>query len=255
MTPPVLWQFRFSHFNEKARWALDWKGIAHVRRSLLPGFHVPRVLWTTGQRSLPVLVLDRETIHDSTRIIERLERLRPEPALYPADAGARRRALALEDFFDEELGPHVRRALFYELLPETDFAAGAFTVGCGPGIRRLYRALFPALRVVMNADLKIDAAGAARSREKVLAALERLEAELRPSGYLVGDGFSVADLTAAALLWPAVLPPEFPYPPPGPLPAAVARWRDSLASTPACRWAGEMYRRHRGVSAEVAPPA
>ena len=31
---PVLWQFRFSHFNEKARWALDWKGIAHVRRSL-----------------------------------------------------------------------------------------------------------------------------------------------------------------------------------------------------------------------------
>ena len=131
MTPPVLWQFRFSHFNEKARWALDWKGIAHVRRSLLPGFHVPRVLWMTGQRSLPVLVLDRETIHDSTRIIERLERLRPEPALYPADAGARRRALALEDFFDEELGPHVRRALFYELLPETDFAAGAFTVGCG----------------------------------------------------------------------------------------------------------------------------
>src|SRR3989442_1191154 len=92
MTPPVLWQFRFSHYNEKARWALDWKGIAHVRRSLLPGFHIPRVLWMTGQRSLPVLVLDRETIHDSTRIIERLERLRPEPALYPADAGARRRA-------------------------------------------------------------------------------------------------------------------------------------------------------------------
>ena len=33
--PPVLWQFRFSHFNEKARWALDWKGIPHVRRALL----------------------------------------------------------------------------------------------------------------------------------------------------------------------------------------------------------------------------
>src|SRR2546426_470962 len=95
MAPPVLWQFRFSHFNEKARWALDWKGIAHVRRSLLPGFHVPRVLWMTGQKSVPVLVLDRETIHDSTRIIERLERLRPEPALYPADDAARRRAPAL----------------------------------------------------------------------------------------------------------------------------------------------------------------
>src|SRR5206468_2278458 len=131
MAPPVLWQFRFSHFNEKARWALDWKGIAHVRRSLLPGFHVPRVLWMTGQKALPVLVLDGETIHDSTRRIERLERLRPEPALYPADATDRRRALELEDFFDEELGPHVRRALFHELLPETEFAAAAFTLGYG----------------------------------------------------------------------------------------------------------------------------
>ena len=250
--PPVLWQFRFSHFNEKARWALDWKGVAHVRRSLLPGFHIPRVLWMTGQKSLPVLVLDGETIHDSTRIIERLERMRPEPALYPADAAARRRALALEDFFDEEFGPHVRRALFHELLPETAFAAAAFTLGCGPSTRRLYRALFPAMRVVMKVDMKINAASAARSQEKVLAALDRLEAELQPSGYLVGDRFSVADLTAAALLAPVVFSPEFPYAPPGPLPAPVARWRDSLASRPACRWAGEMYRRHRGRSAEIA---
>jgi len=146
----------------------------------------------------------------------------------------------------------VRRALFHELLPETEFAAAAFTLGCGPGTRRLYRALFPALRIAMKADMKIDAAGAARSGEKVRAALDRLEAELQPSGYLVGDRFSVADLTAAALLAPAVFPPEFPYAPPGPLPAPVARWCDSLASRPACRWTAEMYRRHRGTSAEIA---
>ncbi len=120
----------------------------------------------------------------------------------------------------------MRRALFHELLPETEFAAAAFTLGYGPVTQRLYRALFPALRVVMKADMKIDAGSAARSREKVLAALDRLEAELRPSGYLVGDRFSVADLTAAALLAPVVLPPEFPYRPPGPLPAPAG---DALA--------------------------
>ena len=252
MAVPVLWQFRFSHFNEKARWALDWKGIAHVRRSLLPGFHVPRVLWMTGQKSVPVLVLDGETIHDSTRIIERLERWRPEPALYPAGEADRRRALALEDFFDEELGPHVRRALFRELLPETEFAAAAFTLGCGAGTRSLYRALFPAIRVVMRADMKIDDARAALSREKVVLALDRIEAELQPSGYLVGDRFSVADLTAAALLAPLVFPPEFPYRPSAPLPAPVARWRDAFAGRRAFRWAAEMYGRHRGTSAEIA---
>ena len=252
MAAPVLWQFRFSHFNEKARWALDWKGIAHVRRALLPGFHVPRVLWMTRQKSLPVLVLDGETIHDSTRIIQRLERLRPEPALYPADDAERRRALALEDFFDEELGPHVRRALFHQLLPETDFAAAAFTIGCGPGTRRVYRALFPGIRLVMKADMRIDAGGAAHSQEKLRAALERIEAELQPSGYLVGDRFGVADLTAAALLAPLVFPPEFPYPPPGPLPAAVELWRDEFAGRQVFRWVAEMYHRHRGRSAEIA---
>jgi len=32
--PPVLWHFPISHYNEKARWALDWKGIPHLRRAL-----------------------------------------------------------------------------------------------------------------------------------------------------------------------------------------------------------------------------
>jgi glutathione S-transferase len=46
------------------------------------------------------------------------------------------------------------------------------------------------------------------SRQKTLASFDRVESELQPSGYLVGDRFSVADLE-------------------------------------------EMYRRHRGTSAEV----
>src|SRR6185503_21320125 len=45
MAVPVLWQFRFSHFNEKARWALDWKRVPHTRSSLLPGWHFPQILW------------------------------------------------------------------------------------------------------------------------------------------------------------------------------------------------------------------
>ena len=36
---PVLWQIAISHYSEKVRWALDWKGIPHVRHSLVPLFH------------------------------------------------------------------------------------------------------------------------------------------------------------------------------------------------------------------------
>ena len=34
---PVLWHLEISHYNEKARWALDFKGVAHVRRAVTPG--------------------------------------------------------------------------------------------------------------------------------------------------------------------------------------------------------------------------
>lgn len=35
-----LYDFRSSHFSEKARWALDFKGIPYTPRHLLPGFHM-----------------------------------------------------------------------------------------------------------------------------------------------------------------------------------------------------------------------
>ena len=49
------------------------------------------------------------------------------------------------------------------------------------------------------------------------AALDRLESELGVSEYLVGEEFTVADLTAASLFYPLVLPPEGPCSP-GPRP-------------------------------------
>ena len=249
--PAVLWQFRNSHYNEKVRWALDWKRVPHVRRSLVPGLHLGRVLWMTGKKQVPVLSVDGQMIADSTAIIAALERLVPDPALYPSHPAERRRALELEDFFDEELGPHLRRALFHALLPDADFASAFLTVGTGAVTRRLYRACFPLVRAVMRADMRIDDAGAVLGVQKIGAALDRIRAELRPSGYLVEGGFTVADLTAAALLYPMVQPPEAPYRFERPLPAAAAELRATFAGHPVFAWAAGIYHRHRGTSAEV----
>ena len=35
----VLWHIEVSHYNEKARWALDYKGIPHELRVPMPGLH------------------------------------------------------------------------------------------------------------------------------------------------------------------------------------------------------------------------
>src|SRR4051812_50186458 len=94
---PILWHIVISHYSEKARWALDHKGVEHERRAPVPGAHIPVALWLTRGRhyTFPVLELDGRHIGDSTAMIAALEERFPEPALYPADAGERRRALEL----------------------------------------------------------------------------------------------------------------------------------------------------------------
>ena len=84
--------------------------------------------------------------------------------------------------------------------------------------------------------------------------MDRIEAELRPSGYLVGDRFSVADLTAASLFTPLIAPPYRPYMP-ATFPAALQPLRDELTARPGGRWIHEMYVRHRQVGAAASAPA
>jgi len=253
MATPLLWHFPISHFNEKARWALDWKRIPHVRRTLGPGY-LPRVWWATGRGTLPVLWLDGKAIGDSTRIIEALERRFPEPPLYPRDEPTRRRALALEDFFDEELGHPLRAAIVGPLLAhDPDAAVAVLTLGMPAGARRTARAIFPAFRAYYRFRHKINAATVEAGSKKMSAALDRIVAELQPSGYLAGDAFSVADLTAAALFAPLVIPSELQYRLPEPLPSVLVGYQRTLGGHPAYRWVTDMYRRHRGTSAEVAP--
>ena len=79
MDTPELWQFTSSHFNEKARWALDFKRVPHIRHSMIPGFHVATVKRMTGKTHVPVLKLNGTAVSDSSRIIEALEHAYPDP--------------------------------------------------------------------------------------------------------------------------------------------------------------------------------
>jgi glutathione S-transferase len=251
----TLWHIVISHYSEKARWALDYKGIEAERHAPPPGMHMAVALWRTRGRSVtfPVLELDGERFGDSTEIIAALERRFPDPPLYLSDPDERRRALELEDFFDEEVAPYLRRLTFYELRRDPERFAAAGAVAAPELFARLGRAagaygrVLTGLRYGANSDQR-----AAHARQKVAAGVDRLEAELGDREYLVGDCFTVADLTAAALLYPLVLPLEGPQLPGG-FPAPLEAFRDTFRGRPAWGWVEEMYRRHRaGVPAPVA---
>ncbi len=100
--------------------------------------------------------------------------------------------------------------------------------------------------------MKVYPAEAGAARDRTIAAMDRIARELQPSGYLAGDGFTVADLTGAAMLWPLVLPKQFPYKLPAAMPPPMALERAHLAEHPALKWAAGIYAKHRGRSAALA---
>lgn len=247
---PTLWQIDISHYSEKARWALEYKGVDHRRRSPLPGTHIPIALALTrgGQVTMPVLQIDGENVGDSTAIIAALEARYPEPPLYPSDPEERARALELEDWFDENLGPHARLLAFYELIQEPEvFAEVAAAAVPGPlgkakPLVGAYARTFTSLRFNANSDDNAE-----RAREAIVAALDKLEAEMEQGDgeFLVGDSFSVADLTAASLFCPLVVPPEGPLRTDLPRPTALERFRESLSDRRGYQWVEETFRKHR----------
>jgi len=247
---PILWQIEVSHFSEKVRWALEYKGVDHVRRTPLPGMHIPIALAMTrgAQPTFPVIQLDGRTIGDSTAIIAALEARYPEPPLYPSDAEERARALELEDYFDEQLGPHARLLPFYELIQEPElFAEVAAEAVPGPlgkvkPVVGAYARAYTSLRWGANSSEDAE-----RARAGIAAAMDRLDAELeRGDGeFLVGDRLSVADVTAASLFYPVVSPAEGPLSPDLPSPPALDRFRESLKDRRGFRWVEDTFRRYR----------
>jgi len=246
---PTLWHISVSHYSEKARWALDHKQIPHTRRAVaVPGLHIPASIWMTrgASHTYPVLEIDGRRIGDSTEIIAALEERFPDRPLYPTDPEQRRRALELEDFFDEELGPHLRLLAFHELGNDPErFEAVIERTTPGPltrigGGAVAYARTYTGLRFGVRSE---EAAEVARA--KIVAALDRLEAELGSDEYLVGDSFGVADLTAAALFYPLVLPDEGPLAGDEPPPAGLAEFRAPFEERPGYRWVEETFRRHR----------
>jgi len=248
---PVLWHLKVSHYNEKARWALDHKRVPHVRKAIMVGRQAGVAKKLTGGSTTPILVLDGRAIGDSTDIIAALEDEHPDPPLYPADPDQRRRALELEDHFDEELGPYARRLAMHHMLPDAAFFLSAFAPDVHGAQLVAARAAFPAMRAAIRKQFSIDDESVALAFDRLRAAGERRAAEAGPEGYLVGDTFTVADLTLAALLSPLATPPEFPYPQPHRDDARFEPVREALREAGLMDWVREMYARHRPKSAEV----
>jgi glutathione S-transferase len=249
-----LWHLPTSHFSEKVRWALDLKQVPHTRRTPLavPHFLVARALTRGETLTFPVMELPGGTVGDSTAIIAELERRYPEPPLYPADAAERARALEMEDWFDVNLGRDIRVIALQAVAhdpPRLEQLAARHRPAPWGRFPRTWAKLFGAS---IRQRYGLDRPGAVeRARDGVHVAFERLERELGGADYLVGDTFTVADLTAASHFYWLIQPPE------GPrvvdrLPESLAEFMAPMRDREGYRWVLETYRRHRRPAHERA---
>jgi glutathione S-transferase len=83
-----IWRIPFSTNVERVALALGHKGLSADWVDVDPSDR-SQVERLSGQPLVPVLELDGRVIADSTAILDELERLQPDPPLYPSEPARR----------------------------------------------------------------------------------------------------------------------------------------------------------------------
>lgn len=247
--PAKLLTIAVSHFCEKARWALDRAGLDYIEKPYLPVAHLIPVKLASGGHSVPVLVDGGTVVADSTVILEHVDqRLPAERRLFPSEPAACAEVMALEETFDDQLGPATRRWAYHHLLPERGTSIRVLWPTLGWWDRIMLVLFFPLVRRLINRGYRINVDSAARSFQRVETVFNQVGDLLKDGRvYLAGGRFSAADLTFAALAGPVVLPDETGATMPRleDLPAEMSVRVKTLRESPAGAFALRMYRQHR----------
>jgi glutathione S-transferase len=119
-----------SHPSITSALMFDYKGIAYKRTDLLPviskgvlrGLGFPR-------NTVPALKIDGAKVQGTREIARELERIQPEPPLFPADPEKRVAVEEAERFGDEELQHPIRQLLWWAIkqdkAPLRSYSEGA----------------------------------------------------------------------------------------------------------------------------------
>ena len=233
MSTTKLITMYLSPWSERVRWALKFKGVAYEKENYEAGVDEEKIKKLTGQHMVPVLVADGKVIPDSSAILDWLEETRPEPALLPKSPKDRATATLWEEVALNALGPHGRVMIVGRLLriddPEAQKSGKYFAEKYG------------------YSPFEEE-----QSRLTVTRILTSLKETLSGREYLVGDTFTRADITTAAMLMLfKAAPQEFFVFTPELRFVYLDKLGEDLTFAEVFAWRDRMYKNHRG---EVVKP-
>ena len=166
---PTLYGVNASPFVRKVRVVLAEKGIAYEHDPIIPFNVSPEYKRISPLGKVPAYRDGERTLADSSVICAYLERVKPEPALYPSDPYEYARALWFEEYGDSGLAPVMGPKIFFQKI-------------VGP---RFF-------------NQPTDEAVVAKAVAEELPALfDYLEGQLASGDALIGGRFSIADIGIA----------------------------------------------------------
>ncbi|MGE0486893.1 MAG: glutathione S-transferase family protein [Gammaproteobacteria bacterium] len=177
----TLFGANVSPFVRKVRAYLSEKDIAYDLDPVNPFAAPPDYRSISPLGKIPAWRDDDVTLADSSVICLYLERLHPQPALYPADPANWARALWIEEYIDSGFVPKAGPGVFFPLV------------------------LAPMMQnqpVTDEVRARVDACVA----DELTPMWQYLEGELGDAQYFVGGALSIADLAVASIhvnLWHA----------------------------------------------------
>ncbi len=244
-----LYQFPISHYCEKARWALQFKNARFQQVNIPPGLHnfiikrnAPAAL---DPITVPLLIKGSEVIQGSGEIISYIDRVIPEYPLGFKNKNLQKEALDLEYFLDETVAT-LFRSLAYNIFLKDRKTLIQFWSTDGPIYTRTWLTLaMPFIGRAIRQMYQTDSIYIEGYKKQFSTALDRLDTLCESKTFLVGDRFSRADLTMAAILAPMVFPKEHPYPSPVPLPDEFQQFCNDHAQRPVLTRIAELYRQYR----------
>ena len=184
----TLYHLNISHFCEKARWALDYKKLEYRSRILTPGFHILTARRVAGTRTVPVLY-DDETgtaVPESTDILHYLDRIRPDPPLFPVDADLASAVVEVEDICDQGWGPNSSSAAYCSMVEWPGELRRSWSQGLNAGQKALLALAMPVLVRAFRRVRGLTPEACAEFRAAAVASLDELEAILERNGSSLG---------------------------------------------------------------------
>jgi glutathione S-transferase len=234
-----------SHYCEKVRWALTRMKFNFVEEPHSPPFHL-FVTKKLGGKTTPILVTDTEVFTDSTDILKYLNSITLDAdKLYPSNPELQQQVEELEELFDSELGTATRRWGYSYISNDYKNIQRSWCQGVPKIQKILYPLSFLSMQKVLQKKFQLTPNSSQEAYGKIKRIFEQVS-QLLADGrtYLVGDNFSAADLTFAALAAPIIQPPEHPIKPRSleELPIKMVSEIKEMRETPAGQFALRLYR-------------